>query len=205
MLENYLQKHSQCKHLSFGEGQPGQCTDSRHFSSSFRLAPQYPFPCSLLDALAAYLYLIAPPPDAEVEAIHPHQIMLYGDSSGGGLAVALLVLLRDAKLPLPAGCVLLSPWVDLTHSFPSVMGDPTGDYIPAEGFQFKPSLAWPPTREEPLVFQNGCKRLVVEEQIQLYCTNYLVGHPMVSPINQGSLGGLPPMLIVSVEVRTSLY
>lgn len=122
--------------------------------------------------------------------------MLYADSSGGGLTLALLVLLRDSGLPLPAGTVLLSPWVDLTHSFPSLLGDPTGDYIPAEGFHFKPSLAWPPIREAPLVFKNGKKKLVIEEQIQLYCSNQLIGHPLVSPINQGSLGGLPPMMIV---------
>lgn len=171
---------------------------------SFRLAPQYPFPCSLLDALAAYLYLIAPPQGSGAESIHPHQIMLYGDSSGGGLALALLILLRDSNLPLPAGTVLLSPWVDLTHSFPSVMGDPTGDYIPAEGFHFKPSLAWPPIREAPLVFKKGKKKLVIEEQIQLYTSNQLIGHPLVSLINQGSLGGLPPMLIVSFLPRMLL-
>lgn len=126
--------------------------------------------------------------------------MLYGDSSGGGLALALLILLRDSNLPLPAGTVLLSPWVDLTHSFPSVMGDPSGDYIPAEGFHFKPSLAWPPIREAPLVFKKGKKKLVVHEQIQLYCSNQLIGHPLVSLVNQGSLGGLPPMLIVSIDI-----
>lgn len=172
---------------------------------SFRLAPQYPFPCSLLDALAAYLYLIAPPEGSGFKAIHPHHIMLYGDSSGGGLALALLVLLRDSGLPLPAGTVLLSPWVDLTHSFPSVMGDPSGDYIPAEGFHFKPSLAWPPIREAPLVFKKGNKRLVIEEQIQLYASNQLIGHPLVSLINQGSLGGLPPMMVVSVKIPPNCW
>lgn len=130
--------------------------------------------------------------------------MLYGDSSGGGLALALLILLRDSNLPLPAGTVLLSPWVDLTHSFPSVMGDPSGDYIPAEGFHFKPSLAWPPIREAPLVFKKGKQQLVIREQIQLYCSNQVIGHPLVSLINQGSLGGLPPMLIVSGSCLTVL-
>lgn len=101
---------------------------ARAFSPSFRLAPQYPFPCSLQDALAAYLYLIDPPDSAKIDgtddppkAIHAHNIVLYGDSSGGALALSLLVVLRDAGLPMPAGCVLMSPWVDLTHSFPSVM------------------------------------------------------------------------------------
>lgn len=169
---------------------------ARAFSVSFRLAPQYPFPCSLHDALAAYLYLISPPPDSGATAIHPSQIMLYGDSSGGGLVLALMVLLRDAALPLPAGSVLISPWVDLTHSFPSVMTNVKGDYIPSHGFHYRPSLAWPPLRGDPMVFRDGEKELDVKEQIQLYCANAMVAHPMVSLVNQGSLGGLPPTLVI---------
>lgn len=123
--------------------------------------------------------------------------MIYGDSSGAGLALALQILLRDAALPLPAGSALLSPWVDLTHSFPSVLGTGEGDYIPASGVHYRPSLAWPPLRGDPMVFKRGKQQLVVKEQIQLYCANAMVTHPMVTLINQGSLGGLPPMLVVS--------
>ena len=36
------------------------------------------------------------------------------------MSIALLQLIRDAGLPLPAGGVLISPWCDLTHSFPSI-------------------------------------------------------------------------------------
>jgi acetyl esterase/lipase len=44
-----------------------------------------------------------------------------GDSAGGGLCITILTILRDMGLPMPAGAVLISPWVDLTHSFPSIV------------------------------------------------------------------------------------
>ena len=47
--------------------------------------------------------------------------MFAGDSAGAGLSLAALTVIRDMGLPMPAGAVLISPWVDLTHSFPSVM------------------------------------------------------------------------------------
>jgi acetyl esterase/lipase len=62
----------------------------------------------------------------------------------------LLCLIRDMDLPLPAGAMLISPWVDLTHSFPSITDDGDGDYIPNWGFHHRPSLAWPPPTVEDL-------------------------------------------------------
>lgn len=56
-----------------------------------------------------------------------------GDSAGAGLCVSLLVLIREMGLPMPAGASLISPWVDLTHSMPSITGEPEGDFIPATG------------------------------------------------------------------------
>jgi acetyl esterase/lipase len=103
-------------------------------------------PCALHDALASYLFLIDPPANSTQPPIPPSSIILSGDSAGAGLCVALLCLIRDSggKIPMPAGCTMFSPWVDLTHSFKSVVGDGSGDYIPSEGFHYKPSLAWPP-------------------------------------------------------------
>jgi alpha/beta hydrolase fold len=69
----------------------------------------------------ADLYLIRPPPGAKHGAIDPKHIVIAGDSAGGNLTLALLTLIRDLDLPMPAGATLISPWVDLTHSFPSVM------------------------------------------------------------------------------------
>ncbi|GAA5976479.1 hypothetical protein JCM11641_001316 [Rhodosporidiobolus odoratus] len=188
---------------------------ARAFAPSQRLAPQYPFPCALHDALASYLFLIQPPTSVPGdlrktplhEPVPPESIIISGDSAGGGLALSLLILLRDLGLPMPAGATLISPWVDLAHSFPSVGEDGKGDYIPPNGFIFRPDLVWPPppnpaTRlEQTLVgeeslTENGQKVVVrIDEQVQMYCPNNMLDHPLVSPVNQGSLGGLPPLYI----------
>lgn len=115
---------------------------ARALAPRYRLSPQFPFPCGLQDCLATYLHLLTQQP--------ANTIVLAGDSAGGGMALSLLVVLRDRGIPLPAGAVLISPWVDLTHSFPSVAGDCPLDYIPASGFHHKPSPAWPPPNEEEL-------------------------------------------------------
>ena len=66
------------------------------------------------------LYLIDPPPGAPHTPVDPAHIVIAGDSAGGGLSLSLLQVIRDAKLPAPAGGILISPWCDLTHSFPSI-------------------------------------------------------------------------------------
>ncbi|GAA5926587.1 hypothetical protein JCM3775_001058 [Rhodotorula graminis] len=124
-------------------------TEGRLFSVDYRLSPQFPFPCALHDCLAAYLYLIRPPPGAKHRAVDPARITICGDSAGGTLAVALLCLIRDAGLPAPAGAMLISPWVDLTHSFPSILQNTATDIPPPYGFSiFKPSTLWPPPPPE---------------------------------------------------------
>lgn len=110
---------------------------------NYRKAPQFPFPCALQDCLAAYLFLVNPPEGAKHPPIDPSRIVIAGDSAGGGLSLALLQLLRDCGLPKPAGGVLISPWVDLTHSFPSILRNTKTDYIPPYSFIHKPSTLWP--------------------------------------------------------------
>ncbi|KAJ7180300.1 alpha beta-hydrolase [Mycena crocata] len=128
----------------------------RVFAVNYRKAPQYPWPCPLQDVLAAYLYLIRPPANALHNAIPASKIVLAGDSAGGGLCLSVLSIIRDLGLPMPAGCVLISPWVDLTHSFPSVMQNTETDIIPQHGFLAKPSTLWP---VDPLPAKDG--RVVV--------------------------------------------
>lgn len=41
---------------------------------------------------------------------------IYGDSSGGGLAAAMVLKMRDQGLGMPAAAVLVSPWLDVTPS-----------------------------------------------------------------------------------------
>ncbi|KAF7301841.1 AB hydrolase superfamily protein C4A8.06c [Mycena indigotica] len=117
--------------------------EGRVFAVNYRKAPQYPWPCPLQDVLAAYLYLIRPPPNAPHKPVSPSKIVLAGDSAGGGLCLSMLSVLRDMDIPLPSGAVLISPWVDLTHSLPSVMNNTKSDIIPEHGFLAKPSALWP--------------------------------------------------------------
>ena len=206
---------------------------ARVLAPRYRLAPEFPFPCGLHDCLAAYLFLL--------QEHDPTTIVLAGDSAGGGMILGLLVTIRDQGLPAPAGAILLSPWVDLTHSFPSVAGDGKLDYIPNHGFHHRPSLCWPPPNEDqmqairagkPIPASSGAtsitqpadsnklggatdsdankskspvppnlsitldgKLVSLKDQIQLYAPNSLLTHPLVSPVLQPSLGGLPPLLI----------
>ncbi len=79
----------------------------------YRLAPEHGPYASLEDAVAVYRALI----EADVD---PGSLVISGDSAGGGLALATLLALRDAGVPLPAGGVAMSPWTDATLSSDSV-------------------------------------------------------------------------------------
>ncbi|KAF8514646.1 lipase/ esterase [Hysterangium stoloniferum] len=123
--------------------------NGRVFAVNYRLAPQYPFPCALQDLLAAYIYLIDPPPGAQHAAIPSHLIVFGGDSAGAGLCLAALQIIRDSGLPAPAAAVLASPWCDLTHSFPSTIQNTATDIVPPYGLSLhKPSVLWPPPTDE---------------------------------------------------------
>jgi acetyl esterase/lipase len=89
------------------------------YGLDYRLAPEHPFPAALEDALAAWHALSAETP--------PSSIAVAGDSAGGGLALALLVALRDAGEPLPAAAVLFSPWTDLAATGNSLIDNDAAD------------------------------------------------------------------------------
>jgi acetyl esterase/lipase len=80
-------------------------TDARVFALDYRLAPETRFPGQLHDAVLAYLRLI------EDLQIPPENMLICGDSAGGGLTMSLLLYLRDNNYPLPAGAIVMSPWV----------------------------------------------------------------------------------------------
>jgi cytochrome P450/acetyl esterase/lipase len=85
----------------------------RALNVDYRLAPEHPHPAAVTDALAAYRWLLEQP-------VQPGDIVVAGDSAGGGIAVALLLKARDEGLALPAAGVLMSPWVDLAMTGDSV-------------------------------------------------------------------------------------
>ncbi|KAH9055379.1 hypothetical protein EDB87DRAFT_1333457 [Lactarius vividus] len=217
----------------------------RVFAPNYRLAPQYPFPCGLQDLLASYLFLIEPPPGAAHRPVQPGHIVIGGDSAGGGLTLAFLQVVRDAGLPPPAGAVLVSPWCDMHHSFPSIFLNTDTDIVPATGLTtHKPSPLWPPPPDDvnlqvhellrpggtrgsavvPVPPGNDDGNRVVEtqdtrpndretvvrvtgedgvpmeirQQIQLYTTNDLLIHPLISPA-LAYLGGLPPLFVIASD------
>ncbi|KAI1741810.1 alpha/beta hydrolase fold-domain-containing protein [Xylaria scruposa] len=169
----------------------------RVYSVRYRLAPQYPFPAALLDALVSYFTLLYPPPGSIHEAISARDIVLGGDSAGGNLALALtqtLVQLRrqnvkiswfgtKRNVPLPAGITVLSPWLDITQSMPSWSTNSKWDYLPSpdiyEGREHPADDIWPTTPPR--------KHLYVDDAFRL--------HPLVSLHLNTSWEGIPPVWI----------
>lgn len=84
-------------------------TKRRVLCPDYRLAPEHPFPAAVDDALTAYCYLLQ-------HGYSGSDIILVGESAGGGLIYSLALRLIQEKLPLPAGIVALCPWTDLTLS-----------------------------------------------------------------------------------------
>lgn len=76
---------------------------------NYRLAPEHPFPAALEDCLASYRWLLE-------QGIASSQIVILGDSAGGGLTFSLTTYLRDHQIPLPAALLAISPFVDCTLS-----------------------------------------------------------------------------------------
>ena len=81
----------------------------RVFTVEYRLAPEHTAPTALDDCLEAYGYLLS-------NGYDPSQIIICGESAGGGLCYALCHKLRDKGRTQPAGIITVSPWVDLTLS-----------------------------------------------------------------------------------------
>jgi len=93
------------------------------FVPDYRLAPEFPFPASLLDAIAVYEGLLA-------EGCAPDRLFLAGDSGGGGLCTTLMLDARAEHLPPPARILLFSPEVSLTLDEPSVTANASFDVLP---------------------------------------------------------------------------
>lgn len=80
-------------------------TGCRVVLPDYRLAPEHPHPAALDDARAVMSALAG--------QATPGSVVVSGDSAGAGLALALVLSMRDEGQKLPAGCILLSPWLDL--------------------------------------------------------------------------------------------
>jgi epsilon-lactone hydrolase len=92
---------------------------SRTFALDYRLSPEHRFPTQLEDAFSAYQWLLE-------NGAEPGSLVLAGDSAGGNLALALPLVVRESKLPLPALTVVLSPPTDFE---PDCIGNGDFDWI----------------------------------------------------------------------------
>ncbi len=99
----------------------GLGTKARALGLNYRLAPEHPFPAPVEDTVAAYRWLLS-------KGVKPERVVFCGDSAGGGLAIAVMVALRDQGVPLPAGAVVIAPWVDLECSGASVVANERYDW-----------------------------------------------------------------------------
>ncbi|NQU31209.1 MAG: alpha/beta hydrolase [Anaerolineae bacterium] len=105
-----------------------QKTNARVFLPDYRLAPEHPYPAAVDDTVAAYHWLLEQGYDAK-------NIIIAGDSAGGGLSLAATLSLRAEGQPLPAGVICLSPWADL-----SLSGESHQSKAKAEAMLLKESL-----------------------------------------------------------------
>jgi monoterpene epsilon-lactone hydrolase len=87
-------------------GRIARASKTKCLSVEYRLAPENPYPSGLNDAIAVYKWLLK-------NNYNHQQIIIAGDSAGGGLAMATLIKIRDEQMPLPGAAVFLSPWLDL--------------------------------------------------------------------------------------------
>jgi monoterpene epsilon-lactone hydrolase len=72
----------------------------------YRLAPEHPFPAAIEDAVSVYEWMLG-------RGVEPEQVVLAGDSSGGGLVISTLLTIKQRGLPQPGGGMAFCPWVDL--------------------------------------------------------------------------------------------
>jgi acetyl esterase/lipase len=87
-------------------GHLAKAIGARALILNYRLSPESTHPGPVNDVVAAYAWLLA-------QGIKPEHVVFTGDSAGGGLSVTSQVLARQRRLPVPAGALLLSPWVDM--------------------------------------------------------------------------------------------
>ncbi len=142
----------------------------RCLSIDYRLAPEHPFPAAIDDTYTVYNWIVK-------QGINPKNIIVSGQSAGGGLCLALLLKIKDDKGDQPLGAVAISPWTDLSQS---------GDTMK--------------TNEDidPIISKKYLDRMA-----GLYLKGSPFSLPLASPLF-GDLSKLPPILIQVGTAETML-
>lgn len=148
----------------------GRVAAAQVFALDYRLAPEHRFPAAVEDAVSGYCWLLA-------QGIAPQEIVIGGDSAGGGLTVATLVALRNAGVPLPRAAFCLSPWADLGA---------TGGSLDAND------------RCDPMF-----RGAAIRQCAPIYLGQAAADDPLASPIH-ADLRGLPPLLIYVSDTEVLL-
>lgn len=138
----------------------------------YRMGPAHKFPAAVDDALAAYRYMLGNGPAGAGNA---DSAVVAGDSAGGGLALALLLALKDSGDAQPAAAVPMSPWTDLTESGSSY--DTRGE-------------------ADPMI-----SRELLQWMASFYAPESELKNPLASPLF-GDPSGLPPLYILVGERET---
>ncbi len=143
------------------------------FCAAYRLAPEAPFPAALDDALIAYKHLLS-------LGYAPSDIVLCGESAGGGLIFALCLKLKELGYEMPAGLIGISPWTDLTLSGGSMETNRDADIsLTAERLEYYANCYVHGTTQVPGTTQEDTARKA---------------EPYISPLF-GALAELPPSLL----------
>jgi monoterpene epsilon-lactone hydrolase len=138
----------------------------RALSVDYRRTPEHRYPAPLDDATSAYRWLL------ESQGVAPGRIVFAGDSAGAGLAVTATLRARAEGRPLPAGLLLLSPWVDLAATGASLVTN----------------------RDTDILF-GGTTPMDVEGLVAMFLPPSVDRRdPLVSPL-YADLTGLPPMYV----------
>ncbi|CDX00972.1 alpha/beta hydrolase [Desulfitobacterium hafniense] len=136
------------------------------FSLDYRTAPDHLYPAALEDALEGYQWLLE-------QGYPADQIILCGDSAGGGLALATTLYLRDHNQALPELLILSSPWADLAQT-----GESYSTNIQKDAFFGLPDADMKPQYPIPI----------------LYAGDHDLHDPYLSPV-YADYANMPPMLI----------
>lgn len=141
-------------------------TECAVLAINYRLAPEFPFPAGLEDAIHAFQWLQANGPEGEEPA---ETVFIAGDSAGGNLTLSTCLALKQGGKELPNATVVFSPATDLHLDRPEI----------AERDHLDPILS------------SAALPFVVANYVQ---QNSNLDDPLVSPIN-GDLSELPPTLL----------